>query len=52
MQNEENIVAAKRLLAVLENNGQWDDGCFYYNQHSAPELEASMMALREAVKST
>jgi hypothetical protein len=46
-------VAASRLLAVLENNGEWEDArCFYYNKTAAPELEMPMRNLREALKAT
>jgi len=40
---------ARDLLAVLQRFGDWDDGCFYYNGRSAPELQSPMQALADAI---
>ncbi len=36
------IEAAAALRARLYLYGDWEDGCFYYNGYSAPELMAPM----------
>ncbi|MCX2894848.1 hypothetical protein ORG27_14810 [Stenotrophomonas lactitubi] len=36
------IEAATELRARLCLHGDWEDGCFYYNGYSAPELMAPM----------
>lgn len=30
---------AKEFLETMNRFGDWDDGCFYYNKRSAPELQ-------------
>ena len=41
--------AAEDMCAALSRFGDWDDGCFYYNGTSAPELQAPFQALADAV---
>lgn len=36
------IEATNALMVTLCINGDWEDGCYYYNCHSAPELQAAM----------
>lgn len=36
------IEASAALRARLCLHGDWEDGCFYYNNYSAPELMAPM----------
>lgn len=50
------IAAAPDLLAALRklelavlHNGDWDDGCFYHNGTSAPELQSPLDAARAAI---
>lgn len=31
-------IAALELAIIVEKNGEWDEGCFYYNQKSDSEL--------------
>jgi hypothetical protein len=26
------------FMHAMTRNGEWDDGCFYYNKYAAPEL--------------
>ena len=33
------LAALESLHAALNHHGEWDDGCFYYNGHSASELQ-------------
>jgi hypothetical protein len=33
------IEASLQLRDSLDKYGSWDDGCFYYNKHAAPEME-------------
>lgn len=40
---------AAELLRVIEANGEWEDGCFYYHYRSASELQAPLIALRKAL---
>lgn len=37
----------KRLLT--HGDGDWDDGCFYYAGHSAPELEEPLNLIKAAI---
>lgn len=41
--------AAEDMCAVLSRFGDWDDGCFYYNGTSAPELQGPFQALADAI---
>lgn len=41
--------AAENLLAGVEHNGEWDDGCYYWKGLSASEIEAPLKALRAAL---
>ena len=43
------LEAAKAIYAVLEHNGEWDEGCFYFNRHAAPELQGPLRDLDEAI---
>lgn len=40
---------AAALADAVEKNGQWDDGCFYYNKHAASELQTPLTNLRRAL---
>lgn len=40
---------AAELLRVIEANGEWEDGCFYYHHRSASELQAPLIALRKTL---
>ena len=42
--------AARELLAVLERFGEWDEGCYYYNGHAAPELQTVMQNLADELE--
>ena len=38
--------ALRSFLAKMDRFGTWDDGCFYYNRTSAPELESVIKIAR------
>ncbi|MBB5675567.1 hypothetical protein [Xanthomonas arboricola] len=40
---------AAALADAVEKNGEWDDGCFYYNKHAASELQIPLVNLRRAL---
>jgi hypothetical protein len=44
------LEACKFILSRLQINGEWDDGCFYYNGKSATELESPIAQLQAAIK--
>ncbi len=41
--------ACKLVLSRLQINGEWDDGCFYYNGKSASELQDPIARLQQAI---
>jgi hypothetical protein len=41
--------ACKFILSQLQSNGEWDDGCFYYNKKSASELQDPIERLQRAI---
>lgn len=43
------IEAAEAIYAIFEEYGEWDEGCFYYNRHAAPELQTPLRNLDEAI---
>lgn len=34
------VEGLKWFINSMERFGEWDDGCFYYNQRAAPELQS------------
>ncbi|MBO9766468.1 MULTISPECIES: hypothetical protein [Xanthomonas] len=40
---------AMSLADAVEKNGEWNDGCFYYNRHAASELQTPLTNLRRAL---
>jgi hypothetical protein len=34
----------------MERNGNWDDGCFYYNGVAAPEFEDQIKRAKAAIR--
>lgn len=41
--------ALKLLVERIEANGEWDDGCFYYNGRSASELQGPLDRAHTAI---
>lgn len=41
--------ALQLLVDRIEKNGEWDDGCFYYNKHSASELQEPLRLAKLAL---
>lgn len=48
--NDDLRAALEAIVSVIEKNGDWDDGCFYYNQRAASELQTPLRAARAALK--
>lgn len=46
---KELIEATSVLRARLCLHGDWEDGCYYYNGYSAPELQAPMAQVDSAL---
>ncbi len=44
------VEAATLTLSRLQADGDWDDGCFYYNGTSASELQLPIEKLQSALK--
>jgi len=38
--------AARSLTETINKNGDWDDGCFYYNGIAAPEIQHHLRDLQ------
>ena len=43
------MTAARHMLDKINSQGFWDDGCFYYQRRSAPELQNPIEALTKAL---
>lgn len=43
------LEACKLTYERICKNGEWDDGCFYYHNTSAPELEEPLGLLKAAL---
>lgn len=43
------LEALRRLELAVLHNGDWDDGCFYHNGTSSPELQQPLEAARAAI---
>ena len=41
--------ALREFVETIESFGEWEDGCFYYHQHSATELELPLKQARAAI---
>jgi hypothetical protein len=41
--------AGECLLGAISHGGEWDDGCFYFNDKSASELQPSMRKMSAAL---
>lgn len=43
------LEALRKLELAVLHNGDWEDGCFYHNGTSAPELQSPLDAARAAI---
>jgi hypothetical protein len=43
------VEALKRLTDVVQSRGDWDEGCFYLQKHSASEVGSALTLATEAL---